>query len=193
MANEDMVGMGGMVDTEEAPGARVDMVVTMDTVAMATMAVGTTTVVKAEAPMDMATMDTDMVVETMATMATMATMVVVATMVAQAEVAMDMVIMDTTTGAMVIMATVAMLDTTTRDTASVLLLRLLNLTPVLLISSCMWTFALVSELLLATDISCELKNSDVAKRHLYALNDCICATQLCCKDAYVHTCTNNTS
>ena len=185
-----MGGMEGMVDTEEAPGARVDMVVTMDTVAMATMAVGTTTVVKAEAPMDMVTMDTDMVVETMATMATM---VVVATMVARAEVAMDMVIMDTTTGAMVIMATVAMLDTTTRDMASVLLLRLLNLTPVLLISSCMWTFALVSELLLATDISCELKNSDVAKRHLYALNDCICATQLCCKDAYVHTCTNNTS
>jgi len=190
-ANEDMEGMEGivaargMVDTEE-----VDMVVTMDIVAMETMAVETTTVVEAEAPMDMVTMDTDMVVETMATMATM---VVVATMVARAEVAMDMVIMDTTTGAMVIMATVAMLDTTTRDTASVLLLRLLNLTPVLLISSCMWTFALVSELVLATDISCELKNSDVAKRHLYALNDCICATQLCCKDVYVHTCTNNTS
>ena len=147
----------GMVGTREAAGALVDMVATMDTVAMATMAVGTTTVVKAEAPMDMVTMDTDMVVETMATMATM---VVVATMVAAAEVPLDMVIMDITTRAMVTMSIVAMLDTTiviTRATLSVLSLRLLNWTPVLLISSCIRILAYVSEPLQATDITCELK------------------------------------
>ena len=146
----------GMVGTREAAGALVDMVATMDTVAMATMVVGTTMVIEAEAPMDMVTMDTDVV----ETMATMATMVVVATMVAAAEVPLDMVIMDITTRAMVTMSIVAMLDTTiviTRATLSALSLRLLNWTPVLLISSCIRILAYVSEPLQATDITCELK------------------------------------